>query len=181
MGRHRVQLDVQVVPAIKGGRGREYKISVIHLRTRMKYSEIHTTASSKRIAEVLRRSIGRLPPFFLVVTDNAMAFTMAYTAHPERKTTFERTVAALGLRHWRIARRSPWQNGIIERSNRTDNDECFQREEFSCSEHRRYRHRLWEMFYNTQRPHQGLDGASPLMVFRRDYPFSAATIGALTL
>lgn len=175
-----MQLDIQELPAIRGGHKREYKISLIHLRTRIKYSEIHSTASSKRVAEVLRRAVGRLPPFFLVVTDNAMVFTMAYTAHSERKTTFERTVAALGLRHWRIARRSPWQNGIIERSNRTDNDECFHREEFSCSDHRRYRHRLWEMHYNTERPHQGVDGCTPLQVFERDYPLHVASIYALT-
>ena len=176
-----MQLDIQELPAIRGGHKREYKISLIHLRTRLKYSEIHSSASSKRVAEVLRRAVGRLPPFFLVVTDNAMVFTMAYTAHPERKTSFERTVAALGLRHWRIARHSPWQNGIIERSNRTDNDECFHREEFTCSEHRRYRHRLWEMHYNTERPHQGIDGATPLQIFERDYPLHAASHYAPTL
>ena len=173
-------MDIQELPAIRGNRKREYKISLIHLRTRLKYSEIHTTASSKRVAEVLQRAVKRLPPFFLVVSDNAMVFTMAYTAHPERKTTFERRVEALGLRHWRIKRASPWQNGIIERSNRTDNEECFHQEEFTCSEHRRYRHRLWEMYYNAERPHQSLDGACPLSVFCAEYPFHAVGMAVLT-
>ncbi len=176
-----MQLDIQELPAIRGNTKREYTISIIHLRTRLKYSEIHTTASSKRVAEVLTRAVSRLPPFFLVVTDNAMVFTMAYTAHPERKPTFERTVEALGMRHYRIKRRSPWQNGIIERSNRTDNEECFHQEEFTCSERRRYRHRLWEMYDNAERPHQGLNGASPLTVFQTEYPFHAAGMGVLTL
>ncbi len=122
-----------MLAAIKGNRGREYKISLIHLRTRLKYSEIHRSMSSKRVAAVLERSLARLPPFHLVVTDNVMVFTMAYTAHPERKTTFDRSLERLGLRHWRIARRSPWQNGFIERSNRTDNDECFSLQQFSSS------------------------------------------------
>ena len=174
-------MDIQELPAIRGGKKREYKVSLIHLRTRIKYSEILPRATSRQIANVVRRAIARLPPFHLIVTDNAMVFTMAYTAHPERKTSFERMVETLGLRHWRIARRSPWQNGIIERSNRTDNDECFSQEQFTCSEHRRYRHRLWEMFYNNHRPHQGLSGASPRQVFERDYPFHAATMAALTL
>lgn len=176
-----MQLDIQELPAIRGGHKREYKISLIHLRTRMKYSEIHRTLSSKGVAAVLQRSLGHLPPFYLVVTDNAMVFTMAYSAHPERKTTFERMIERLGLRHWRIARRSPWQNAFIERSNRTDNEECFHRQEFTSSEERRYRHRLWEMFYNSQRPHQGLDGATPRAVFQRDYPFVAPAMGALNL
>jgi transposase InsO family protein len=167
-------LDVQELPAVRGGRGREYKIGLIHPRARLKYSEIHPRLSSRRVAGVLRRAVGRLPPSHLVVTDNALVFTMAHSAHPERRAAFEREVAALGLRHWRIARRSPWQNGIIERSNRTDNDECFRRREFGCPEERRYVQRLWGMFYNTHRPHQSLGGASPLAVFRREYPFHAA-------
>lgn len=170
-----MQLDIQELPAIRGQHKHEYKVSFIHLRTRVKYSEIHPKATSQCVAEVLQRAMDRLPPFFLVVTDNAMIFTMEYTAHPERRTAFEQTVRDLGLKHMRIERRSPWQNGFIERSNRTDNDECFHREEFTCSEHRRYRHRLWEMHYNTERPHQGLDGATPWSIFRRDYPFHAAT------
>jgi transposase InsO family protein len=176
-----VQLDIQYLPAIKGSRGREYNISLIHLRTRMKYSELHTSMSSKRVSAVLERALMRLPPFHLVVTDNAMTFTMAYAAHPERKTAFERTIARLRLRHWRIAKGAPWQNGIIERSNRTDNDECFSQQQFSCSEERRYVHRLWEMHHNTKRPHQGLDGQSPIQVFERDCPLHAGWICAPTL
>jgi hypothetical protein len=56
---NRVQLDIQELPAIRGNRKREYKISLIHLRTRLKYSEILTTASSKRVAEVLQRALKR--------------------------------------------------------------------------------------------------------------------------
>ncbi len=173
-------MDIQELPAIRGTKKREYTISVIHRRTRMKYAAIHTTASSTRVAEVLRRAVKRLAPCFLVVTDTAMVCTLAYTAHPERTTTFERTLEAVGLRHYRIKRRSPWQNGIIERSNRTDHEECFHQEEFICAEHRRYRHRRWEMYYNTERPHQGRDGASPLTMFQSEYPFHAAGMGALT-
>lgn len=174
MGRHRVQLDIQELPAIQGQRGREYKISVIHLRTRMKYSEIHPTQTSAAIARVLAQAVTRLPPFHLVVTDNAMMFTMAYTAHPQRITAFERMAHQLGLRHWRIPRRAPWRNGFIERSNRTDNEECFHRQQFESSEERRYIHRLWEMSYNTRRPHQGLGGETPDAVFRREYARDAS-------
>jgi hypothetical protein len=64
VGRHRIQMDIQQLPAIEGGKGFEYKISVIHLRTRLKYSEIHSHCSSPLMAEVLRRAMDRLPPFF---------------------------------------------------------------------------------------------------------------------
>lgn len=64
VGRHRVQLDIQQLPAIQGEQGFEYKISLIHLRTRLKYSEIHPEATSKTIAGVFQRASERLPPFF---------------------------------------------------------------------------------------------------------------------
>ena len=173
-------MDIQELPAIRGGRKREYKISLIHLRTRMKYSEIVPQMTSRRVAAVWCRGIARRPPCHLVITDNALVFTMASTRYPERQTTFERTVTALGLRHWRIARRSPWQNGIIERSHRTDNEACFHQHTFSCSAHRRYQHRLWELYYHNQRPHQSLHGASPRAVLQCEYPLHAAAMGALT-
>lgn len=63
-GRYRVQMDVQQLPAVKGNSGYEYKISLIHLRTRMKYSEIHSEQTTLKVAEVLHRAMDRLPPFF---------------------------------------------------------------------------------------------------------------------
>ena len=62
-GRYRTQMDVQQLPAIKGSTGFEYKISIIHLATRIKYSEIHDDYESETIAEVFKRSMDVLPPF----------------------------------------------------------------------------------------------------------------------
>lgn len=63
VGRHRTQMDIQVLPAIKGNEGYEYKISIIHLSTRVKYSEIHDNFESKTIAGVYERALENLPPF----------------------------------------------------------------------------------------------------------------------
>jgi len=41
VGKHRTQMDIQTLPAIEGNEGYEYKISIIHLSTRVKYSEIY--------------------------------------------------------------------------------------------------------------------------------------------
>lgn len=161
MGRHRVQMDVQQLPAIAGGQGFEYKISLIPRRTRMKYSEIHPECTSRLVADVLERARQRLPPFFQVWTDNVFSFTMKYSAHPERRTAFERRIEGAGLLHTLIAKGCPWRNGFIERSNRTDNDEFFHYHRFASSEERRYYFRLWEDYYNHARPHQGLDNQTP--------------------
>lgn len=63
VGHHRLQCDVQELPAIQGSQGFEYKISFIHLRTRWKYSEIHANQQSETIAGVYQRALDNLPPF----------------------------------------------------------------------------------------------------------------------
>jgi transposase len=40
VGKHRTQMDIQFLPAIEGNEGFSYKISIIDLSTRIKYSEI---------------------------------------------------------------------------------------------------------------------------------------------
>jgi hypothetical protein len=64
VGRHRIQMDVQQLPTVVGGKGFEYKISAIHMRTRLKYSEIHPQCTSEIVAQVLRKAMDLLPPFF---------------------------------------------------------------------------------------------------------------------
>lgn len=104
-----------------------------------------------------------------------MIFTMRYTAHPERKTAFTKVVEQSGRIHALIPKASPWRNGIIERSNRTDNEELFHQRRFTSSEDRRYQLKLWEQFYNYQRRHQGLGGQIPGQVYQSGYPLHAGT------
>jgi transposase len=63
VGHYRLQMDVQQLPAVRGGQGFEYKISLIHLATRWKYSEIHGEATSETVSAVYRRALDSLPPF----------------------------------------------------------------------------------------------------------------------
>lgn len=100
---------------------------------------------------------------------------MSFSAHPERKTAFERLVARLGLIHGRCKPASPWQNGIIERSHRTDNEELFHAMRFKDPEMRRYQLRLWEYHYNAQRPHQSLGGLTPVESYRSQYRLHATS------
>ena len=94
---------------------------------------------------------------------------MKYTAHPERQSAFDQRAEQLQLLHGASQPGKPWQNGIIERSNRTDNEELFDRLHFNSSEERRYQLWLWEAEYNTHRPHQGLGGQTPLQVYVSNY------------
>jgi transposase InsO family protein len=94
---------------------------------------------------------------------------MKLSFHPQRQTAFQRLVLNLDLLHGTIQPGKPWQNGLIERSHRTDNDELFHRERFASSEERRYRLRLWEYQYATRWPHQALGGRTPMQVYLSEY------------
>jgi transposase InsO family protein len=102
-----------------------------------------------------------------------MEFTMRFSAYPDRQTAFQREVARLHLIHGTSKPGSPWQNGIVERSHRTDNEELFNIVRFTSSEERRYMLKLWDYHYNTQRPHQGLHGRCPQDVYLEQYTIHA--------
>ena len=162
-------MDWQQLPAVKGGKGFKFKLSAIHMSTRIKYSEITDDFKSKTLAEFILRAMDRLPPFYVVFTDNHMAFTMKYTDHPERQTVFTKTVQAMKIAHALIAKGKPWRNGFIERSNRTDNEALFNQKQFRCEEERRYYLRLWEKHYNRRRPHQGIGMKTPWDLCREQH------------
>jgi len=63
VGRHRVQADIQTLPAVKGGHGRQYKITFIHLATRAKHSEICPDRRTETVLKVFRHALDKLPPF----------------------------------------------------------------------------------------------------------------------
>jgi len=161
VGKHRAQMDWQQLPAIKGNTGFAFKISIIHLSSRIKYSEIHHDCKTQTLASFLEEAVKRLPPFYVVFTDNHMSFTMKNTPHPKRKTAFTKKAEGMKIIHALIAKGKPWRNGFIERSNRTDNEALFNHKKFTCEEHRRYELRLWEMYYNRKRPHQGINMMMP--------------------
>lgn len=125
---------------------------------------------------MLACAVARLPPFWVVFTDNHMSFTMQHTAHPQRLTAFTRQCQALGIVHALIPKGQPWRNGFIERSNRTDKAEVFTWQHFTSAEERRYQLRLWEMHYNRERPHQGIGNRTPEQRAQQVHPFTAAFV-----
>jgi transposase InsO family protein len=100
---------------------------------------------------------------------------MRLSAHPERKSAFEQKAASLNLIHGKCRPGRPWQNGIIERSHRTDNEELFHQMHFTDSEMRRYQLKLWEFEYNNRRPHQSLGGRIPIQIYLAEYRLHAAS------
>jgi transposase InsO family protein len=100
---------------------------------------------------------------------------MRFSAHPERKSAFEKKVSSLNLIHGKCCPGHPWQNGIIERSHRTDNEELFHQINFKDAEMRRYQLKLWEFEYNNRRPHQSLGGQTPTQIYLANYRLHAVS------
>lgn len=67
VGRHRLQMDIQQLPAIEGGQKFEYKVTIIHMATRMKFSEIYPEMNSEIVVDALQKALAHLPPFFFSV------------------------------------------------------------------------------------------------------------------
>jgi transposase InsO family protein len=72
----------------------------------------------------------------------------------------------LDIRHVYIRPRTPRLNGKVECSHRIDNEEFYRLDGISDDIHLFNRkHRVWENYYNHNRPHGGLGGQTPFERF----------------
>jgi transposase InsO family protein len=71
-------------------------------------------------------------------------------------------VAALGARQIFIKAHCPWQNGKVERLNRTLLTEWAYRQVFTSNDERTAALAPWLEYYNTQRRHSALAGHPPI-------------------
>jgi transposase InsO family protein len=138
--------------------GYDYVHSMVDDCTRLAYSEIHDDETAPTCAAFLARAgayfaahgIGRIER---VMTDNAFAYRYG--------TAFLAAVADLGARQKFIRPHCPWQNGKVERYNRTLQTEWAYRQPFTSNQERRDALAPWLEQYNTQRRHTALEGQPP--------------------
>ncbi|MGQ0552650.1 MAG: integrase core domain-containing protein [Planctomycetota bacterium] len=74
---------------------------------------------------------------------------------------FERQIRAMGLRQLRTAHKSPWQNPYVERVIGSIRRECLDHIIPMGETHLLRTLLEYQHYYNTDRPHQGLDGDTP--------------------
>ena len=89
-----------------------------------------------------------------VMTDNAMNYVLSHA--------FTDALATTGTRHIRIKAHCPWQNGKVERFNRTLATEWAYRRPFASNDARTDALAPWLATYNTERAHHALNGQPPL-------------------
>ena len=131
----RVQIDVKYVPneciGFASYHSRYYQITAIDEYSRKRYLELveeNSTYTTSEFLKVLEDKLGF--EIDLVQTDNGFEFVNDPDV-TNKKTRFEKELVEMEIEYKRTRPYSPWQNGIVERSHRIDNELFYNRRRFS--------------------------------------------------
>lgn len=139
--------------------GYDYVHSLVDDHSRLAYSEILPDEKAATSAAFLRRAaayfatkgIARIER---VITDNAFAY--------RHSTEMKKACADLGAKQKFIKPHCPWQNGKVERLNRTLSTEWAYHQTFTSNADRAAALAPWIEHYNTERRHSALGGKPPI-------------------
>ncbi len=138
--------------------GFDYVHSLVDDHSRLAYSEILPNEQGPTCAAFLRRAAGYFAAHGItrieqVMTDNHWSYT--------KSADLAQAMAALGARHVLIRAHCPWQNGKVERYNRTLQTEWAYRQVFTSNTELTLALAPWLTYYNTGRRHSALGGNPP--------------------
>jgi transposase InsO family protein len=138
--------------------GFDYVHSMVDDHSRLAYSEILPDEKGPTCAAFLLRAAAYfrahgIPTIQRVMTDNHFSYRLS--------NDVQTTIAALGAKHVLIKPHCPWQNGKVERLNRTLQTEWAYRQVFTSNTERAAALAPWLEDYNTRRHHSAI-GGTPL-------------------
>jgi transposase InsO family protein len=141
------------------GLGYDYVHAAVDDHSRLAYAEILPDERGTTCAAFLLRAAvwfadHGIDRVHRVLTDNAKNYGIS--------RDFADAVSAIGARHKTIKPHCPWQNGKVERFNRTLQTEWAYREVFPDNAARTAALAPWLQYYNTERGHTALDGCPPI-------------------
>ena len=139
--------------------GFDYVHSMVDDHTRIAYSEVLPDEKGATCAAFILRAAADfaargIPRIEEVITDNHLSYKRSYDVRD--------AVAVLGARHLFIKPHCPWQNGKVERFNRTLATEWAYRQVFTDNALRTAALAPWLEHYNTHRRHSALGGHPPV-------------------
>ena len=137
--------------------GYDYVHSLVDDHSRLAYSEILPDEKGATCAAFLARAAAYFADHGIdrierLMTDNAWAY----------KHSIKGVCASLGARQKFIRPHCPWQNGKVERLNRTLATEWAYRQVFISNDERAAALAPWIEHYNTRRRHSALGGLPPI-------------------
>lgn len=162
-----LEIDVKYVPGRIKNR-RYYQYTAIDCASRWRHMKIYEEQSNYHSILFLKELISMFPHRIEAVkTDNGFVFTNLYTGTykradllPKRPHSFDRFCNKNNIIHYLIDRGKPQQNGTVERSHRTDQEQFYNRNKFRSLKDLERKIQLWNMYYNDLE-HCGLNGKSP--------------------
>ncbi|MEO5653936.1 MAG: IS481 family transposase [Marmoricola sp.] len=139
--------------------GFDYVHSVVDDHSRLAYSEILADEKGPTCASFLLRAAAYFATFGItrierVMTDNHFSYKRSYDVAD--------AMTRLGAKHVFIRPHCPWQNGKVERYNRTLQIEWAYRRVFLTNNARTAALAPWLEFYNTGRRHSAIGGLPPI-------------------
>ncbi len=137
--------------------GFEYVHSLVDDHSRLAYSEVLPDEKGTTCAAFLQRAIAYFAVHGItrierLMTDNAWAYRWSLRA----------VCAEHGIVQRFIKPHCPWQNGKVERLNRTLATEWAYRQAFTTNDQRAAALAPWLEYYNTERRHSALGGNPPI-------------------
>lgn len=139
--------------------GFDYVHSLVDDHSRFAYSEILPDEQAATCAGFFARAVAVFAAHGIehideLMTDNHWSYTKsnALATHLEQ----------LGTKHITIKPHCPWQNGKVERFNRTLQTEWAYRQVFQSNDERSAALAPWLEIYNTRRRHSALGGPPPI-------------------
>jgi len=137
--------------------GFDYVHSVVDDHSRLAYSEILPDEKGSTCAAFLARAIADFAAHGVtrierLMTDNAWAY----------RYSLRQVCAEHGITQKFIKPHCPWQNGKVERLNRTLQTEWAYRQVFTSNDERAAALAPWLEHYNTRRRHSALGGQPPI-------------------
>ena len=149
---------------VLGTKRRYYLVALIDACTRLAWAEVIGDIKSLSVMFATLKSINFLNAeygiqFEALLTDNGpeMASPRNTDGHP-----MERMLKELGIKHRYTRPYRPQTNGKIERFWRTLNEDLLEDTTFESVSELKDELQQYLLYYNTQRPHQALDGKTPL-------------------
>lgn len=152
-----------------------YQFSAVDDYSRWKFVKIYEYQSTKIAMDFLKELIKQAPfKIKAIKTDNANIFTNRYVGYPKsadpenpRLHPFDILCQEKSIVHYLIDKGKPQQNGKVERSHRTDNEEFYQRYRFKDINQLIEKQQQYLRWYNQEREHLSLNGLTPNEVIQK--------------
>ena len=156
---HQIQVDVKILSFedLNHKKIRRYQYTAIDDATRIRALQVYEKHNQENAIAFMDYVIDRFPfRIHTIRTDRGHEFQAQFHWHVEDK----------GIRHVYNKPGSPQLNGKVERSHRTDQEEFYQLLTFTDDVDLNEKIKVWENFYNFNRPHGAHKGKTPYEVLK---------------